>query len=161
MGAIVSKAQYDSILWFIASANSEGAELICGGGPPADPALKNGYFIEPTVFAVTPEMRIAREEIFGPVQSILRWTDEAEMLKKVNGVEYGLTCAIFSNDLNKAHRTAAQVDAGYVWINTVSTHFLGAPFGGVKQSGIGKEECLAELLACTREKNIHIQLRKA
>ena len=161
MGAIVSKAQYDSILGFIASANSEGAQLICGGGPPAEPALKNGYFIEPTVFAVTPGMRIAREEIFGPVQSILRWTDEAEMLKQVNSVEYGLTCAIFSNDLNKAHRTAAQVDAGYVWINTVSTHFLGAPFGGVKQSGIGKEECLAELLACTREKNIHIHLRTA
>ena len=161
MGAIVSKAQYDSILGFIASANLEGAELICGGGPPTDPALKNGYFIEPTVFAVTPQMRIAREEIFGPVQSILRWTDETEMLKQVNGVEYGLTCAIFSNDLNRAHRTAAEVDAGYVWINTVSTHFLGAPFGGVKQSGIGKEECLAELLSCTREKNIYIQLGKA
>ncbi len=76
-------------------------------------------------------------------------------------VEYGLTCAIFSNDLNQSHGTAAQVDAGYVWIDTVSTHFVGAPSGGVKQSGIGKEECLAELLACTREKNIHIQLRKA
>jgi acyl-CoA reductase-like NAD-dependent aldehyde dehydrogenase len=159
MGAIVSKAQYDKVLGFIASARDQGATLVCGGGHPADPALANGYFIEPTVFTdVTQTMRIASEEIFGPVQSILRWTDEATMLAEVNSVEYGLTCAIFTNDLTQAHRAAAEVEVGYVWINKVGTHFLGAPFGGFKQSGIGREECLAELLSFTQEKNIHVSL---
>jgi acyl-CoA reductase-like NAD-dependent aldehyde dehydrogenase len=159
MGAIVSKAQYEKVLGFIASAKEQGATLVCGGGHPADPALADGYFVEPTVFTdVTQDMRIASEEIFGPVQSILRWTDEAKMLADVNSVEYGLTCAIFTNDISTAHRVAAEVEVGYVWINKVGTHFLGAPFGGFKQSGIGREECLAELLAFTQEKNIHIAL---
>jgi betaine-aldehyde dehydrogenase len=80
------------------------------------------------------------------------------MLADVNSVEYGLTCSIFTRDLVKAHRAAAEVEAGYVWINRVSTHFLGAPFGGYKQSGIGREECIAELLSFTHEKNINISL---
>jgi betaine-aldehyde dehydrogenase len=95
------------------------------------------------------------------VQSVLRWNDEAEMLRTINAVEYGLTGAVFTNDLDGAHRIAAQIEAGYIWINTVSTHYLGAPFGGYKQSGIGREECLAELIAFTQEKNIHIKLRRA
>lgn len=81
------------------------------------------------------------------------------MLADVNRVEYGLTCSIFTNDLEKAHRTAADVQAGYVWVNRTSAHFLGAPFGGFKQSGIGREECLGELLSFTQEKNIHIALK--
>ena len=161
MGAIVSQAQHERVMGYIKSAHEQGAELVCGGGPPNDPALADGWFIEPTVFAgVTQSMRIASEEIFGPVQSILRWTSEAAMLADVNSVEYGLTCAIFTNDLDRAHRLAAQVEAGYVWINRVGAHFLGAPFGGVKQSGIGREECLAEMISFTQEKNIHIQLRR-
>lgn len=160
MGAIVSKAQYDRVLSFIASGHAEGAKLICGGKHPADPALADGFFIEPTVFTgVAQDMHIASEEIFGPVQCIMRWTDEGHMLTDVNSVEYGLTCAIFTNDLRRAHRLAAEVEAGYVWVNRVSAHFLGAPFGGYKQSGIGREECLAELISFTQEKNIHIQLR--
>lgn len=159
MGAIVSKAQYEKILGFIESGHAEGATLAYGGGRPDDPDLAEGFFIEPTVFTeVKQSMRIASEEIFGPVQSVLRWSDEAEMLADVNRVEYGLTCAIFTKDLATAHRAAAEVQVGYVWVNTTSTHFLGAPFGGYKQSGIGREECLAELLAFTQEKNVHIAL---
>ena len=79
------------------------------------------------------------------------------MLAEVNQVEYGLTCSIWTNDLATAHRTAAAVEAGYVWINEVSKHFLGAPFGGYKQSGIGREECFDEMLAFTQEKNIHVR----
>ena len=113
-----------------------------------------------TVFAgVRPDMRIAREEIFGPVLCVLRWDDETRMLTDVNAVEYGLTCSIWTNDLSTAHRTAMAVEAGYVWINEVGKHFLGAPFGGVKQSGIGREECLEEMLRFTQEKNIHVKLR--
>jgi betaine-aldehyde dehydrogenase len=104
-------------------------------------------------------MRIAREEIFGPVLAIFKWRDEAEMLAEVNAVEYGLTCSIWTNDLNTAHRTAMTVEAGFVWINEVGKHFLGAPFGGFKQSGIGREECFEEMMAFTQEKNIHLRLK--
>src|SRR5215467_528335 len=159
MGAIVSKRQVDRVMSFIDSAKSEGAALISGGGPPADPALKNGFFIEPTVFAVTEKNRIAREEIFGPVLGVFKWSDEAKMLETVNSVEYGLTASIWTNDLNTAHRTAMAVQVGYVWINEVSKHFLGAPFGGFKQSGLGREECFEEMLAFTQEKNIHVRLK--
>ena len=132
---------------------------VLGGGPPKDPTLAKGFYIEPTVFAVTEKNRIAREEIFGPVLSVFKWSDEKAMLDQVNAVEYGLTASIWTNDLSVAHRTAAAVQAGFVWINEVSKHFLGAPFGGYKQSGIGREECIEEMLAYTQEKNIHIRLK--
>ena len=162
MGAIVSAAQRDRILEFIAAAKRDGARLVCGGGTPTDAELQNGYYVEPTIFAdVTAAMRIAREEIFGPVLSILRWRDEASMLAEVNAVEYGLTCSIWTNDLSTAHRTASAVEVGYVWINEVGKHFLGAPFGGVKRSGFGREECIEELLAFTQLKNVHVKLKPA
>lgn len=160
MGAIVSAVQHRRILDYIEIGKAEGARLLHGGKTPDDPALAGGYFIEPTVFGdVTPQMRIAREEIFGPVVSLMRWRDEAEMIDVANGVDYGLTCSIWTNDLERAHRTAMKAEAGYVWINETGKHFLGAPFGGWKQSGIGREECLDELLAYTQEKNIHIRLK--
>ena len=102
-------------------------------------------------------MTIAREEIFGPVLAVLRWNDEQEMRSAVNAVEVGLTCSIWTNDLNAALRTATQVEAGFVWDNEVSRHFLGAPFGGVKQSGLGREECIEEMISFTQEKNIHMR----
>ncbi|MFZ4122463.1 MAG: aldehyde dehydrogenase family protein [Caulobacterales bacterium] len=159
MGAIVSKTQLDKILGFIQSGRAEGASLLCGGERVLEPLLAEGWFLGPTIFVgVVPSMRIAREEIFGPVLSVLRWSDHAQMLRDVNAVDYGLTCSIWTNDLSTAHRTAAEVQAGFVWINEVSRHFIGAPFGGYKQSGIGREECLEELIAFTQEKNIHIRL---
>ncbi|HXX84644.1 MAG TPA: aldehyde dehydrogenase family protein [Casimicrobiaceae bacterium] len=160
MGAIVSRAQLERVLSYIEIAKSEGARLLCGGTRPPDPRLAHGFFVEPTVFAdVTPAMRIAREEVFGPVLSVLKWSDEAQMLAAVNAVDYGLTCSIWTNDLSTAHRAAAAVRVGYVWINEVGKHFLGAPFGGVKRSGFGREECIEELLAFTQQKNIHVRLR--
>jgi betaine-aldehyde dehydrogenase len=159
MGAIVSKAQLERVLAYIEAGRREGARLVHGGGRPSTPELANGWFIEPTIFAdVTPEMTIAREEIFGPVLSILRWSEEPAMLEAVNGTELGLTCSIWTNDLNRAHRTAMRVEAGYVWINHVGQHLLGAPFGGFKQSGMGREECLEELISFTQEKNIYLKL---
>src|SRR5215471_12232014 len=160
MGAIISKTQYERVLGFIDSAKKEGATLIYGGGPPKDPTLAKGYFIEPTLFGdVTADMRIAKEEIFGPVLSIFKWSDEAAMLRQVNAVEYGLTASIWTNDLSTAMRTAKMVQSGFVWINEVSRHFLGVPFGGYKQSGIGREEGIAEMLSFTQEKNIHVKLK--
>ena len=108
---------------------------------------------------VTPIMRIATEEIFGPVLAVLPWNDENAMLEQVNALDYGLTCSIWTRNLDIAHRTAMSVQAGFVWVNEVSRHFLGTPFGGYKQSGIGREECLEELLSYTQEKNIHIKLK--
>jgi betaine-aldehyde dehydrogenase len=161
MGAIIDRAQYDRVLNYIDIGKRDGARLAFGGKRPADPALEKGFFIEPTVFVdVTQSMRIANEEIFGPILSVLRWQDTATMINEVNSVEYGLTCAIWTNDISVAHRTAAEVQAGFVWINEVAKHFQGAPFGGYKQSGLGREECLSELLAFTQEKNIHIRLRR-
>ena len=144
---------------FIESAKSEGARAVTGGHAVTEGALAEGCFIAPTIFAdVTPQMRIAREEIFGPVLAVRRWFDEAKMLDEVNGLDVGLTCAIWSRDLATSHRAANRVEAGFVWINEVGKHFLGAPFGGVKQSGIGREEGIGELLSFTHEKNIHINL---
>jgi betaine-aldehyde dehydrogenase len=159
MGAIISKTQFDRVMSFIESAKQEGAELIAGGGPPKDASLAKGFYIEPTVFAVSEKNRIAREEIFGPVLSVFRWSDEARMLEQVNAVEYGLTASIWTNDLTVAHRAAATVQSGFVWVNEVSKHFIGAPFGGYKQSGIGREESIDEMLAYTQEKNIHVRLK--
>jgi len=160
MGAIVSAEQLGRVLEFIASAKREGARLVYGGERPSDAALAHGNYLLPTVFAdVTPAMRIAREEIFGPVLAVLPWSDEATMLADVNAVPYGLTCSIWTTNLATAHRTAAAVQVGYVWINEVGKHFLGAPFGGVKQSGFGREECFEEMLRFTQEKNVHVRLR--
>lgn len=159
MGALVSKTQHDRVMSFIQSAKEEGARVVCGGGVPSDDNLRGGYYIEPTIFAdVTRDMRIAREEIFGPVLSVRRWDDEKQMIDEVNSLEYGLTCSIWTRDVARAHRTAMAVEVGYVWINEVAKHFLGAPFGGAKQSGIGREESLEELISFTQEKNIHISL---
>jgi betaine-aldehyde dehydrogenase len=161
MGSIISQVQYDRIMKYIAAGKEDGARLLTGGKRPSDQKLAKGLFIEPTIFAdVTMDMRIGKEEIFGPVLSVFKWSDEDKMLAQVNQVEYGLTCSIWTNDLVTAHRTAGIVEAGYVWINDVSKHFLGAPFGGYKQSGIGREECLEELLRFTREKNIHVNLKR-
>lgn len=159
MGPLISRAQLDKVMGFIASAREQGARLVTGGGRPEDPALANGFFVEPTVFAdVTMDMRIAREEIFGPVVSILKWSDEDALFEMVNAVDYGLTGAVFARDIATAHRAAARIQAGYIWINDVGPHFLGVPFGGYKQSGLGREECLEELLSATQIKNINVRL---
>ncbi|UUX95451.1 aldehyde dehydrogenase family protein [Aquabacterium sp. J223] len=159
MGAIVSREQLDKILGYIEIAKNEGATLAWGGKRPDDPRLARGFFVEPTIFTdVTPQMRIANEEVFGPVLSVLRWHDEDALWDAVNRVEYGLTGSIWTTSLAAAHRASARMQAGFVWVNHVSSHFLGASFGGVKQSGIGREEGLDELYSFTQGKNVHIVL---
>jgi betaine-aldehyde dehydrogenase len=159
MGALVNRVQYDKTLSYIESARSEGATLATGGKHPTDASLARGNFIEPTVFTgVTPAMKVAREEVFGPVLSVMRWRDEDEMFGIVNGIELGLTASIWTQNLKTAHRAAARVEAGYVWINDCSAHFIGAPFGGYKQSGMGREESKDELLEFTHVKNVNVSL---
>lgn len=159
MGCLVSRQQQERVLDFVASGIAEGARLAFGGKAPEDAELAKGFYVQPTLFAdVTPDMRIAREEIFGPVMSVFRWRDEAEMFAEVNALEYGLAASIWTRDLVKAHRAAATIEAGYIWINSAGAHFLGAPFGGYKQSGLGREECLEDLLSYTQIKNVNVNL---
>ncbi len=159
MGPMISRAQFDRALGYIEAGRAEGARLVCGGAAAGEPGFEEGFFVQPTVFAdVTMQMRIAREEIFGPVLSVFRWSDEEELFAAVNDTEYGLTAAIFTRDLTTAHRAAARVEAGYVWVNHVGPHFIGAPFGGYKQSGMGREEGIEELLGSTQIKNVNIRL---
>ena len=159
MGCIVSQQQHEKIMSYIALGQAEGATLAYGGQRPNDPALAKGWFVQPTVFTnVTQKMRLANEEIFGPVLSVIKWRDEAEMIEQVNAVEYGLTASIWTQNLATAHRTAARVQAGFVWVNHVGSHFIGASFGGYKQSGIGREEGFDELLTYTQHKNVHVVL---
>lgn len=159
MGCIVSQQQHEKIMSYIALGQQEGATLAYGGQRPSDPALAKGWFVQPTVFTnVTQKMRLANEEIFGPVLSVIKWRDEAEMIEQVNAVEYGLTASIWTQNLTTAHRTAARVQAGFVWVNHVGSHFIGASFGGYKQSGIGREEGFDELLTYTQHKNVHVVL---
>lgn len=157
MGPIISSQQYDRVIQYISYGNEEGARLLTGGGPPDDPDFKKGFFVAPTVFdGVKPEMRIGSEEIFGPVMSVMTWSDFDEMIEVANGVMYGLTASIITNDFSAAMRAAEQVEAGYVWINSYG-RYLGAPYGGWKQSGIGSEESYEELLSYTRVKNINMR----
>jgi betaine-aldehyde dehydrogenase len=121
MGAIISKTQCERVLDYIAIGRAEGASVVYGGGRPAATELAGGNFVEPTVFVgVEQHMRIASEEIFGPVLAVLRWSDEAAMLADVNRVDYGLTCSIWTRDLDTAHRTAQAVEAGYILRRTTS-----------------------------------------
>lgn len=156
MGSIVSKPQYEKVIDYIETAKAEGATLLAGGEVVEE--YDTGYFVEPTVFEVTPDMTIATEEIFGPVLSVLRWSDYEEMLEVANGVDYGLTASVWTNDLRTAHRTVDELEAGYIWVNQHGSHYIGAPFGGYKQSGIGNNESLEELLDHTRVKNVNLEL---
>jgi betaine-aldehyde dehydrogenase len=159
MGAVVSKAQLEKILKYIEIGKSEGAKLEAGGTVPTDPRLAGGFFVEPTVFTgVTMEMRIAKEEIFGPVLCVLRWSNEEDMFAQVNAVDYGLTASICTTNLSTAHRAARRVEAGYVWVNNAGPHYVGVPFGGYKQSGVGREESIEELFAFSQAKNVNITL---
>lgn len=157
MGPVNSARQYARVLEFIAGARAEGARCVAGGARPAGAAFARGYWVEPTLFAeVTPSMRIAREEIFGPVMCALRWRDEEELMRMVNDSPYGLTASVWTRDLQTAMRAMRAIEAGTVWINTAGTHFVGTPFGGWKDSGLGGEECLDELFSYSQVKAVHV-----
>jgi betaine-aldehyde dehydrogenase len=157
LGPIVSEKQYKRVTGYIEAGKREGARLVTGGGGPAAPELRDGYFVVPTVFdGVTQQMQIAREEIFGPVMSVMTWRDAEDMLARANSLSYGLTAAIVTQNLAHAMETAERIEAGYVWINS-NGRYLGAPYGGWKMSGLGVEETFEELVSYTRLKNINLR----
>ncbi len=159
MGTLSTRAQYDKTLRYIGIARDEGAQVVTGGGRPAGLAEGPGLFVAPTLLrGVRPDMRIAREEVFGPVLAAITFTDEDEAITIANAVDYGLTASVWTSDIRLAHRVAFALDAGYLWINGSAAHFTGVPFGGVKRSGVGREESLGELLSYTQLKTLNIML---
>ena len=157
VGPVVSQEQFARVRHYIDDGREAGAKLLAGGDRPRAKELEDGYFINPAVFdGVTSDMRLAREEIFGPVMSVIAWDDYERMIAEANGVIYGLTAAIVTNDMRLALETASRLEAGYVWINSAG-RYPGAPYGGWKQSGIGQEENLDELLSYTQIKNVNVR----
>jgi 2-formylbenzoate dehydrogenase len=155
IGAMISRAQYDRVMSYIEIGQQEGARLLTGGRRP--PGQDQGFFVEPTVFdEVTEDMRIFREEIFGPVMALTTWSDEDEAIRIANLGDYGLTANVYTNDLPTVLRVLPRLEAGFVWANGLGEHFLGLPYGGVKESGIGREEGLEQLLSFTQSKSVSL-----
>lgn len=158
MGPLINKVQHDKVLSYIDVGKQEGATLACGGGVPALQGFGGGFFVEPTVFTnVTDQMRIAREEIFGPVMSVLSFSDEEEVIERANDSEFGLAAGVFTRDLPRAHRVIGALQAGTCWINAYNLTPVEIPFGGYKQSGIGRENSLAALTHYSQEKAIYVE----
>jgi aldehyde dehydrogenase (NAD+) len=154
-GPQVDEAQFDKILKYVEYGKSDGAKMISGGKRIGD----KGYFVEPTLFAgVTDNMRIAREEIFGPVLSVLKFKSVDEIIRRSNDTSFGLAAAVWTRDVAKAHRYAKAVRAGTVWVNCYDVFDAAAPFGGFKQSGIGRELGEAGLANYTELKTVTVSM---
>ncbi len=156
IGPLAFGAHYRRVLAFIDGARADGATVEFGGGRPS--GVDRGFYVEPTLLSVTDGMTVAREEVFGPVMSVLRWRDVDDVIARANSVPFGLTANVWTSDLSTAHRVARAVQAGYVYVNGTGRKPAGTPFGGWKASGLGKEGSLDELLSYTREKTVAVTL---
>jgi acyl-CoA reductase-like NAD-dependent aldehyde dehydrogenase len=157
LGPLASQEQWDRVNRYVSVGRDEGAKLVTGGRRP--PGLERGYFFEPTVFADTnASMRIVREEIFGPVLTALAWTDTEDLIAKANDTVYGLSAGIWTNDIKQAHRAAAALKAGTVWINCYNLVDPATPFGGFKQSGWGREHGRQAMELYSETKSIWVNL---
>ncbi|MDF2369288.1 MAG: betaine-aldehyde dehydrogenase [Rhizobiaceae bacterium] len=157
MGPLVSAAQRDKVMDYVAIGRDEGAKLVTGGNRLNLQGMEEGFFMEPTIFAdVTDDMRIAREEIFGPVMSVLVFEDEDEVIARANDTEFGLSAGVFTRDLSRGHRVIAQLKAGSCWINTYNLAPVEAPFGGYKRSGVGRENSRAALEYYSQIKSVYV-----
>lgn len=159
MGSQIYAGQVKKILEYVEIGKKEGARLVCGGEKITENGLESGNFVRPTIFAdVTNDMRIAREEIFGPVVCIIKFKDEDDVIAMANDSEYGLGGGVWTRDINRAIRVARSIETGRMWVNTYNSIPAGAPFGGYKLSGIGRETDKIILEHYTQAKNIIINL---
>ncbi|MDN7496509.1 betaine-aldehyde dehydrogenase [Burkholderia gladioli] len=158
-GPLVSPAQLDKVLGFIESAKAEGAKLLAGGERLTQGHFANGQYVAPTVFAeCRDEMRVVREEIFGPVMSILDFATEEEAIERANATDYGLAAGVVTENLSRAHRAIHRLEAGICWINTWGESPAEMPVGGYKQSGVGRENGITTLEHYTRIKSVQVEL---
>lgn len=161
MGSQINETQLEKILAYVEIGQEEGAKLACGGSRITENGLDKGCFMEPTILAdADNKMRIAQEEIFGPVATFIKFKDEEEVIKMANDSEYGLGGAVWTKDINRAFRVARAVETGRMWINDYNNLPAHAPFGGYKKSGIGRETHLMMLDHYTQKKNIFISLKE-
>lgn len=159
IGPLVSKPQLDKVLSYLDIGQKEGARVVVGGSAASVIDYPNGYFVEPTVFAdVSDGMRIASEEIFGPVMCVLDFEDEADVIARANNTEFGLAAGVFTKDIQRAHRVIDQLQAGTCWINTYNLTPIEMPFGGYKKSGIGRENGHAAIEHYSQIKSIYVEM---
>ena len=159
LGPLATTAQLAKVESFVASAKSEGADLVYGGQRPDDPSLSAGWFFMPTIFdRVDNSMYIAKEEVFGPVLGVLKFREEEEAIALANDTDYGLAAGIWTNDVRRAHRVAQELDAGTVWINMYRALSYASPFGGYKGSGHGRELGVEAINEFTQVKSVWVEL---
>ena len=159
MGALISEPHLNKVLDYIAIGTAEGAKVATGGKRLHPQGFESGYFMEPTILTqCRDDMRVVREEIFGPVMSVLTFSDEQEAITRANATHFGLGAGLITRDLTRAHRVAGQLESGNVWVNTYNLLPPGLPFGGIKQSGFGRENSAYSLDAYSEIKTTYIQL---
>jgi betaine-aldehyde dehydrogenase len=158
VGALISEDHMNKVLAAIESGK-RSARLVCGGHRVTDGGLGKGYFVEPTVFAdCTDDIEIVRDEIFGPVMSVLKFSREDDVVRRANATPYGLAAGVFTRDLTRAHRVVAALQAGICWINNYNITPVEIPFGGTKQSGIGRENGLVTIEHYTQLKSVYVEM---
>jgi len=158
VGPITTQPQYQKVLSYIDIAKQQGAKCVLGGGPAQRPELGGGWFVEPTVFTgVKPDMRIAQEEVFGPVLSVIPFDSDEEALAIANGTIYGLAAGVWTADIGRALKMAHTLEAGTVWVNTYRVSSPLSPFGGYKRSGFGRESGLLSIREFVQEKSVWIE----
>jgi aldehyde dehydrogenase (NAD+) len=159
VGPITTRPQFGKVLEYIEIAKGEGASCALGGGPAKRPECGEGWFVEPTIFTgVRPEMRIAQEEVFGPVLGIIPFDDEDEALAIANGTLYGLAAGVWTQSIRRALSMSEQLEAGTVWVNTYRAVSYMSPFGGYKRSGIGRESGQSAIREYLQEKSVWIDI---
>ncbi|WP_231187443.1 aldehyde dehydrogenase family protein [Haladaptatus sp. DYF46] len=159
LGPKVTRDQVNRTLDYIKEARKTGADIATGGNAPDDEALSDGCFVSPTVLTnIDHESRPVQEEIFGPVETVFEWSSYDEMIELANDVDYGLAAGVITNDLNQAYRAAEDIEAGNIWVNTYNEFPAGQPFGGYKQSGIGRETAFEAIEHYTQTKTLNIAL---
>jgi betaine-aldehyde dehydrogenase len=159
VGALISQDHMAKVLGYIERGREEGAKVLVGGGRVTDGALARGWFVAPTVFdGCVDDMAIVREEIFGPVMTVLSFAGEDEVIQRANDTEYGLAAGIFTRDLARGHRVIARLEAGTCWINHYNVTPIELPFGGVKRSGLGRENGKAAIEHYSQLKSVYVGL---